>query len=208
MAFKGRCADLSHYYTKDNDLLESRPREIFFTIAGKNYRFLTDRGVFSRSGLDFGTRLLLETIIPVASGRILDLGCGYGPIGIVLSEEGKNDVIMVDVNPRAIELARLNARSNKVKPRIIHSDGFAVVDGNFDMIVTNPPVRAGKKVYYDWFAAARTHLEPNGELVFVLRKDQGAASAISHCRQLYALVDILARKSGYFVIKCKNYLTI
>ncbi|MBN2504923.1 MAG: class I SAM-dependent methyltransferase [Bacilli bacterium] len=199
---------MSHYYSRDNDLLESKPKEFECVVAGNRYRFLTDRGVFSRDGLDFGSRLLLETLIPDVSGRILDLGCGYGPIGIALAKSCNAEVVMADVNRRAIELAKRNSGLNKVSVDVRLSDGLSEVEGDFDYIVTNPPIRAGKAVYYSWFKEAKERLRSDGKLVFVMRKDQGALSAIAHCKDLYGKADVIAKKSGYFIVLCQKCLTI
>jgi 16S rRNA (guanine1207-N2)-methyltransferase len=199
---------VAHYFSKDNDQLESDPKRFKCFVGGKEYHFLTDSGVFSRKGLDFGSRLLLETILPNKQQHVLDLGCGYGPIGIVLADQWQSCVTMVDQNKRAIQLAKKNADLNRVQTKTSESDGFSGIDGRFSLIVTNPPIRAGKKTYYSWFAEARNHLEEDGKLIFVIRKDQGALSSIAYCRSLYMQVNTLERKSGYFIISCQKPLTI
>lgn len=199
---------MTHYFSENNDKLKSRPQTIKCVVQGKNYAFTTDVGVFSKGGLDFGTRLLLETVLPFAKGNILDLGCGYGPIGIILSGNKEIQVTMTDINRRALELSRENAASNRTDPKIMQSDGFKAIKGNFDLILTNPPVRAGKETIYSWFEDAMGHLSPGGSLIFVQRKDQGAPSSIRFCEDLYPEVAIINKKSGYFVIRCKKDLTI
>ncbi len=199
---------MDHYFTSENDRPEARKRQFRCVVAGKEYRFTTGAGVFSKQGLDFGSRLLLETILPTPRGRALDLGCGYGPIGIILADRWKNETVMADINKNALALARQNAETNKVRPQIIESDGFAGIDGEFALIVTNPPIRAGKKTYYSWFEQAKARLLPEGELIFVIRKDQGALSALAFCRGIFPEVATIGRKSGYFVISCRNTLTV
>ncbi|MDD3122784.1 MAG: class I SAM-dependent methyltransferase [Candidatus Izemoplasmatales bacterium] len=196
---------MSHYYSKDNDLLESRPHQIQFQINQKDYTMTSDKGVFSKAGLDFGSRVLLETILPLEANTILDLGCGYGPIGIVLKKENSSaQVTMVDINPRALMLSKKNALANYVNLEIIQSDGFENIQILFDAIVTNPPIRAGKKVIYVWFFEAKSHLNDNGALYIVIQKKQGALSAIKECERWYSKVLILEKKSGYYVIKCQK----
>jgi 16S rRNA (guanine1207-N2)-methyltransferase len=199
---------LNHYYTQTNDQLEHDLSQFKCFVAGREYTFQTDSGVFSKKGLDFGTRLLLEAIISEKEETVLDLGCGYGPIGIILQDQWQKDVTMVDINRRALEIARINAKLNKVKASIIESDGFASVSGIYSLIVTNPPIRSGKKTYYGWFDQARNHLSNDGKLVLVMRKDQGAKSAITYLTSLYASVTLVSRKAGYFIISCQNALTI
>ena len=199
---------MAHYFTKENNELESKVHRFKCFVGEKEYTFSTDLGVFSKKGLDFGTRLLLETILSDPSGPVLDLGCGYGPIGIILADRWKESITMVDINRRALELTRTNAALNKVAPAILESDGFDNVSGWFSLIVTNPPIRAGKQTYYKWFDDSRSYLALDGRLVFVMRKDQGANSAIAYLQDLFGSVSILRKKSGYFIISCQNPLTI
>ncbi len=199
---------MTHYFTSDNDQLETAKKQFSCVVADSKYFFYTDIGVFSKTGLDFGTRLLLETIISFIDNDVLDLGCGYGPIGIIVTDKKRCNVTMTDVNRRAIELARENSSMNRVKPKIITSDGFTAIKGEFDYIITNPPIRAGKKTIYGWFLQAKAYLKAEGCLIFVIRKDQGAASAVKYCEGIFNKVEIINKKSGYFVIKCRNDLTI
>jgi len=195
---------ISHYYTKDNDLLASNRQTIRFIIKGKPYELETDRGVFSKTGLDFGTRTLLETLQLTPGIDVLDLGCGYGPIGIVIADQFQCRVVMTDINVRAVELARDNATKNHISLSVVQSDGFANIEGLFDVILTNPPIRTGKKVIYGMFETARDYLKPHGQLILVINKKQGAESALDFLRSLYVKVDILGKKSGYYVLCCQN----
>lgn len=199
---------MSHYFSKENDRLPSHPKTIHFKINQKPYLMETDEGVFSKAGLDYGSRVLLEALLPLDAMSVLDLGCGYGPIGIVLNLETSAKVTMVDINPRALELAKKNAALNKVKVEIFESDGFENIHEKYDAIVTNPPIRAGKKIIYGWFKDSIQHLNDTGALYFVIQKKQGAESAIKECESLFKSVEVLFKKSGYFVIKCRNHLTI
>jgi len=199
---------MSHYYSPVQTEVKSNEKIIYFQMNEKKYQMFTDHGVFSKTGLDFGTRLLLETVIHEKPNFILDIGCGYGPIGIVMHKETNASVVMVDVNERAIELAKRNAEFNQAKVDVILSDGLEKVNGKYDLILTNPPIRAGKSVYYQWFKKAVDFLTPNGKLYFVIQKKQGAPSAIKECEQFYKSVEIVEKKSGYYIIKCENNLTI
>jgi len=193
---------MSHYFTPDPSDVASRPKRFSFRIGDAAYEMESDAGVFSKQGLDFGSRLLIESIKLPQGSKVLDLGCGYGPIGIVLSKRDRADATLVDINRRALELARKNAKTNDVSVRTALSDGFADVEGLFDHIVTNPPIRAGKKVVYAWFAQAKDHLVSGGTFSLVVRKDQGAPSAQKELESLYHRVDVVAKKSGYFVFHC------
>jgi len=194
---------LNQYFSKENDQLKNSPKQIVFKINQREYTMETDSGVFSRAGLDYGTRVLLETILPIHANTILDLGCGYGPIGIVLSKETKASVLMADINPRAVELSKKNAIRNKADVEVIETDGFKEVLETFDVIVTNPPIRAGKQIYYDWFAKSKGFLTDSGAFYVVIQKKQGAPSAIRELEKYYDKVDVLDKKSGYYVIKCQ-----
>jgi len=195
---------LSHYFTKDNDRLSSHRKTIRFLIHDHLYEMETDIGVFSKAGLDYGTRVLLENI-PLEPGLdVLDLGCGYGPIGIVAAKEFSARVTMADINDRAVELARDNAKKCRLEIPVVQSEGFSGIPGLFDAILLNPPIRTGKAVIYALFEASKAHLKPNGRLLLVINKNQGAESALSFLRTVFPTVETLAKKSGYYVISCEN----
>lgn len=190
------------YYTREPGS-ESRPAECEFEYRGKRLRFTTDAGVFSRGELDTGTRLLLDALPETMAGEILDLGCGWGPIGIsVKAAWPETRVTMADVNLRALDRSRENARRNGAEAWILESDGFAALeDRTFDAVITNPPIRAGKQVIYRMFADAREHLKPGGSLYLVIRKQQGAESCIRYLQTLFARVEKLDRSGGFWVLR-------
>ena len=172
-------------------------------VLGNKFTFLTDNGVFSKDGLDFGSRLLLESIpLEEVGGKILDMGCGYGVFGIVISKLTSAHVDMVDVNLRALHLATRNAKENSVSNvSIFESNVYQNVSSKYSSIVTNPPIRAGKKVVYDIVMNAKNYLEDDGKLFLVIRKEQGAKSLIVDLEKIYT-VDILKKSKGFFIIKC------
>ena len=172
-------------------------------ILGKKFIFYTDNGVFSKDGLDFGSRLLLETIpLEEVGGKVLDMGGGYGVLGIVLNKVTFCSTDMVDVNLRALHLAERNARENHCQNiHIFESNCYENVDSKYSCIITNPPIRAGKKIVYDIVMNARDHLEEGGKLFLVIRKEQGAKSLIVDLQKQYT-VEILEKKKGFFILKC------
>ena len=186
-----------------NEPLDSKMQRYETIVLGQRFTFWTDRGVFCKDYLDFGTRLLLEHI-PLAEvgDSLLDIGCGYGPIGLVLGKLCDIPVDLVDVNKRALHLVRQNAKANRVlNARIYESDCYQNVSSKYATIVTNPPIRAGKKVVYEMLFKAREHLKENGRLFLVIRKDQGAKSLIFDLEKCYT-VEVLERNKGFFIIKC------
>lgn len=193
---------MSHYFTNEKDL-KSNQKIHKVMIENKPFLFQTDHGVFSKKGLDFGSRLLIKNVIHLSFNKALDLGCGYGPIGLSLKAfNPKATIDMVDINERAINLAKANASLNKLKVHAFVSDGFNQINDKYDLIVTNPPIRAGKKIIYGFFEDAKKHLLSNGNLFMVIQKKQGASSAMKFCQSIYSHVEVVDKKSGYLIIKC------
>ncbi len=193
---------MGHYFTNEN--LPSDIRENICVVLGKNFKFLTDNGVFSKDGLDFGSRLLLESIpLEEVGGKILDMGCGYGVFGIVLAKILLVKVDMVDVNLRALHLSKRNAKLNDVTDlvSIFECNCYQNISTKYSTIITNPPIRAGKKIVYDIVMNARDHLEDGGNLFLVIRKEQGAKSLIVDLEKVYT-VKVLEKKKGFFIIQC------
>ena len=193
-----------HYYTQ-NPTAAHEERRFEVELLGSRLTFRTDSGVFSKAGVDAGTKLLIEALPPL-TGRVLDLGCGWGPVGVAL---GRRDpalkIVCTDINERAAGLTRENLRLNGVtNAEVVSGDGFASVTGTFSAIITNPPIRAGKQVIYGLFAEALAHLEPGGCLYIVIRKQQGAPSAIKYLGGIYHSVEIIARGGGYWVLRAEK----
>ena len=191
-----------HYYTENPNSAHDE-RRIALRALGNDLTFVTDAGVFSRDGLDRGTEVLLEALPPL-EGRVLDLGCGWGAVGVALGKRYPAlDIVMTDINSRAVELARRNLAENGVTAAVLQGDGFDAVEGRFDAIVTNPPIRAGKAVIYGLFARARDYLEPDGALYVVIRKQQGAPSALKYLKEVYARAETVDRGSGFHVLRAR-----
>ncbi len=175
-------------------------RSFMVEIAGRVLRFETDAGVFSRERLDPGTSLLLKALPLDFSGRALDLGCGWGPVGVMMAVRWPHaEIVMTDINSRAVELALRNLSSNGLSAAVFQGDGFSSVPGLFDLIAINPPIRAGKAVIYRLFDESAERLKPGGALYVVMRKQQGAESAQRHLVERMGKVETVERGSGYRV---------
>ena len=194
-----------HYYTRVPQS-ESRPVECEYTYRGIRLTFRTDAGVFSKGEVDTGTRLLLEALPETMQGEILDLGCGWGVIGISIARKWpETRVTMADVNTRALELSRENAAKNRAEVACVESDGMAALEGQtFDAVVTNPPIRAGKQVIYKMFADAAKSLKQGGALYLVIRKQQGAESAVKYLQTIFGSVEKLDKSGGFWVIRAEK----
>ncbi len=191
-----------HYYTETPASAHDE-RWIKLAALGNDLHFITDAGVFSRDGLDRGTEILLNALPPL-NGRVLDLGCGWGAVGVALGKAYPElDIVMTDVNTRGAELARRNLDLNGVKAKVVQGDGYAAVEGTFDAIITNPPIRAGKALIYGLFDDARPRLNPGGALYIVIRKQQGAPSALKHLQETWPTAEMIDREAGYWVLRAK-----
>lgn len=196
-----------HYYSK-NPQTKSKPQEWAYTLRGEKFHFQTDTGVFSKSDVDFGSRLLIETFEEAAQdGSILDVGCGYGPIGMAIAKSfPQKEVHMVDVNTRAVELAKKNAEKNGIQNvRIYESDGLASVEADgFSSILTNPPIRAGKETIFRFYEEAYGKLQDGGSLWVVIQKKQGAPSTQEKLEGLFGNCRTVDKKKGYFIFEARK----
>lgn len=198
---------MADHYFSNNPVSKSDRRRWKFELRGQTFTFLSDQGVFSKNEVDFGSRLLIHTFEqPEEQGAFLDVGCGYGPIGLSLAKEFVNrHVDMVDVNERALELARENAILNGVTNiSVFQSNVYENVSGQYAAILSNPPIRAGKKVVHEILERANEHLVPGGDLWVVIQKKQGAPSALAKMEEIYATVEVVKKEKGYYIIKSKK----
>jgi len=193
----------AHYFSP-NPPPAGRTRTIVYRQGGREFTFRTAAGVFSRSGVDAGSRLLLEAIDLGGAERILDLGCGYGVLGIVAAARAPQArVVLVDINPRAVALAEENIARNAV-PNVEArcGDGCAPVAGErFDVILYNPPIRAGRQVVLRLLREARACLTPGGRLYLVARTNQGALTLGRLAGEIFARVAEIERGSGFRVFE-------
>ena len=182
-----------------------RPQALRVDYGGVEFTFMTDAGVFSRDGLDEGTRVLLDATVPHLTGRVLDLGCGWGPAGVIAGRLCHGcAVTMSDINERACGLAKDNAARNWVRAEVHCADGLGGFEGIYDWILLNPPIRAGKETVYGLFRESAGRLAPEGRLAVVIRKQQGAPSAKVTLESLFHTVSLARRNKGYHVFICEG----
>ena len=195
---------MSQYFENDKSVKSNR-KLINFSFNDREYYVYTDNGVFSKGRFDYGTKVLLENInINNLCGKVLDLGCGIGVVGVILGTINKDIYIdMIDVNERALELAKENILLNKVKANVFISNVYDKVTSKYDCIITNPPIRAGKNVVRKFLLEAKDHLNDEGILYFVMRKDHGVKSMIKELEDIYN-VKIIDRDKGFYVIRCNK----
>jgi len=197
---------MTHYYTNNIDL-ESHEVHIPFEYRDHHIVFISDYGVFSKERVDYGTRVLLNCMqIDQTKQRLLDVGCGYGVIGISLKKEYPwLKIEMVDVNERAVHLANASIKYNHVESiKAYRSSVYENVEGTFDIIVSNPPIRAGKKVVFEILEKAYNYLNIDGELFIVIQKKQGAPSAKKKMEEVFGNCEVVKRDKGYFVLKSRK----
>lgn len=178
--------------------------ELKVTLLGQSFTFLTDSGVFSKKMVDYGSQVLLNTLDFEKGKTLLDLGCGYGPLGISLAKVQGVKPTMVDINNRAIDLAKQNAQKNGVEADIFHSNIYEKVNGTFDYIISNPPIRAGKQVVLTIISESINYLKVGGNLTIVIQKKQGAPSAKAKMEEVFGNVEILKRDKGYYILRSEK----
>ena len=195
---------MSHYFTKNSNL-KSEENLIHVLFKNKKYSFYVDNGVFSKKGLDFGTRSLLESLdLENMHGNILDFGCGYGPIGVIVADNTDAKINMIDINDRAIHLSNKNIVLNKVQnATVFESDMYENINDTYDYIITNPPIRIGKQNLYKILFDAKKYLKKNGELLLVVNKNQGAKSLVKDLSKTYD-VEVINKNKSFFIIKAIN----
>ena len=198
---------MEHYFT-NNENIKSNLRSIDYTVKNTSFVFYTDNGVFSKSNVDYGTNLLINTYLDNCkkTGEVLDVGCGYGVIGIVISKINGQKVEQIDINKRALHLTEMNNKENKTNNKVYESNIYENITSIYDVIITNPPIRAGKKVYMTILKEAHKHLKPDGELWFVTRKDQGAKTIEKELREKYN-INLIKKQRGYYIYKADFALT-
>jgi len=194
-----------HYYTPKPQAASDR-RTFEVELRGSRFRLASDAGVFSRGGVDYGSRALIERMAFAEDASVLDVGCGYGPIGLAAARLApRGHVTMLDINERAVELARENARANGIaNVEVLQSDLYGAVEGRrFDVILSNPPIRAGKAVVHRILSEAKKHLTAQGALWIVIQNKQGAPSARAKLEVTFGhdAVEEIGKDKGYRIYK-------
>lgn len=196
---------MSHYFENDKNL-KSEIKELSYKYGSFPFLFYSDNGVFSKHAIDYGSKLLLETYLSLDNEpkKVLDVGCGYGYIGIVIGVINNSEVDMIDVNKRAVHLTEKNIkRYRDFKGSAFLSDAYENVGSKYDVIITNPPIRVGKNKVLEILEGAFDHLNDNGYLYYVIRKDQGALS-IKKILESINTVELINRDKGYYVFRIKK----
>ena len=196
---------MTHYF-KNDETLKSEFRKLIYKYEDYKLTFTSDLGVFSKDRIDFASKLLVETYLKNGkdSVKVLDVGCGYEFIGVILIKIKNCDVTMIDINKRALHLAEMNLKNNGANAKTLESNIYENINELYDVIITNPPIRAGKDIYMTIIRESFKYLEPNGELWFVMNKDHGAKTVIKELNSTYDL-HVLEKNKGFFVIMCKNH---
>lgn len=199
---------MSEQYFESNPNSEHNLQDWKFTLLDNELLFQTDNGVFSKTTVDYGSRVLIDTFDEGSApdGDILDLGCGYGPIGIALAKAYSNrSVMMSDVNKRALDLAQKNAKLNNVTNiNSVESSVYDAITDKYAAILTNPPIRAGKNIVSEMIEKAKNHLLDQGTLWVVIQKKQGAPSAKKLMQETFGNAEIVKKDKGYYILKAIN----
>ncbi len=197
--------NMSHYFIND-DNLNNEYRNFDYTFKSNRLSFTSDLGVFSKDRVDFGTNVLLNSLPDLKDVKsMLDVGCGVGVIGICVNKAYHDiKVMMVDVNDRCVSLANKNALSNHVNAKAINSNLYEKVEDKYDLILSNPPIRAGKKVVFGVVEEAKDHLNEGGKIIVVIQKKQGAASLEKRMEEVFKNVEVINKEKGYFIIQSVN----
>ena len=198
---------MSHYFENDKNL-KSEIRELSYKYNSSFFVFYSDNGVFSKNNIDYGSKLLIETYLKendINEKRVLDVGCGYGFLGIMVSRVTDSYVEMIDINKRAVHLTNMNIKRYKdFKGKTYISNVYENVEGKYDIIITNPPIRIGKEKLLEILIGAFDHLEDNGLLYYVIRKDQGALSIKKILEENSINVEVINKDKGYFIYRAKK----
>lgn len=199
---------MSHYYT-EKPTSKSDIKEMTFEFLNKNFIFYTDSGVFSKSKIDFGSELMIKTFLnhsKIKTGKFLDIGCGYGPVGIIVKTFiPALDIYLSDINERALALTEKNLIKNNIKEyKIMKSSIFDNITENFDCILSNPPIRAGKDTIFQIYDESYKHLNSNGEFYCVIQTKQGAKSTFKRINKIFGNCETLTIDSGYRILYAKK----
>lgn len=192
---------MTKMYFAENPDAKHDIHELKVELLGQQMTFLTDAGVFSKKMIDYGSRVLLSALEFNKKEMLLDVGCGYGTLGLTLAKAQELEVTLVDINQRALDLARKNADANQVSADIFQSNVYEQVTGQFHHIISNPPIRAGKQVVHEVISGSYDHLLADGDLTIVIQKKQGAPSAKTKMEEVFGNCETLKKDKGYYILR-------
>ena len=192
---------MTKMYFAENPDAKHDIHELKVELLGQQMTFLTDAGVFSKKMIDYGSRVLLSALEFNKEETLLDVGCGYGTLGLTLAKAQGLEVTLVDINQRALDLARKNADANQVSADIFQSNVYEHVTGQFHHIISNPPIRAGKQVVHEVISGSYDHLLADGDLTIVIQKKQGAPSAKAKMEEVFGNCETLKKDKGYYILR-------
>ena len=195
---------MTKMYFAENPDAEHDIHKLKVQLLGQNVTFLTDAGVFSKKMIDYGSQALLKCLDFHKQESVLDVGCGYGTLGLTLVKAKEVEATLVDINQRALDLARQNAERNQVLATIFQSNLYQNVEGRFHHIISNPPIRAGKQVVHEVITGSYTHLLDGGDLTIVIQKKQGAPSAKAKMEDVFGNCEILKKDKGYYILRSRK----
>ena len=195
---------MAKMYFAENPDAEHDIHKLKVQLLGQNVTFLTDAGVFSKKMIDYGSQALLKCLDFHKQESVLDVGCGYGTLGLTLAKAKEVEATLVDINQRALDLARQNAERNQVLATIFQSNLYQNVEGRFHHIISNPPIRAGKQVVHEVITGSYTHLLDGGDLTIVIQKKQGAPSAKAKMEEVFGNCEILKKDKGYYILRSRK----
>lgn len=195
---------MAKMYFAENPDAEHDIHKLKVQLLGQNVTFLTDAGVFSKKMIDYGSQALLKCLDFHKQESVLDVGCGYGTLGLTLVKAKEVEATLVDINQRALDLARQNAERNQVLATIFQSNLYQNVEGRFHHIISNPPIRAGKQIVHEVITGSYTHLLDGGDLTIVIQKKQGAPSAKAKMEEVFGNCEILKKDKGYYILRSRK----
>lgn len=195
---------MAKMYFAENPDAEHDIHKLKVQLLGQNVTFLTDAGVFSKKMIDYGSQALLKCLDFHNQESVLDVGCGYGTLGLTLVKAKEVEATLVDINQRALDLARQNAERNQVLATIFKSNLYQNVEGRFHHIISNPPIRAGKQVVHEVITGSYTHLLDGDDLTIVIQKKQGAPSAKAKMEEVFGNCEILKKDKGYYILRSRK----
>ena len=195
---------MAKMYFAENPDAEHDIHKLKVQLLGQNMTFLTDAGVFSKKMIDYGSQALLKCLDFHKQESVLDVGCGYGTLGLTLVKAKEVEATLVDINQRALDLARQNAERNQVLATIFQSNLYQNVEGRFHHIISNPPIRAGKQIVHEVIAGSYAHLLDGGDLTIVVQKKQGAPSAKAKMEEVFGNCEILKKDKGYYILRSRK----